>query len=202
MTTILTKDNAHKLESMLQKDLDEQGHDVEVSVSISGDGIEVDEAKPTDPTSADAQLADWASRVEEQEREVARLEGEWNVAKAEAKAAKENYELGVATLRRIVREHNDPQRTLPFDGSKEQPADDAWRAVTLEDLGFSGQIYLALAEAGLKTLGAIADHTAEHELTDIKGIGPGKATNIEERLEQWWRDHPEFTPTEPEGESD
>lgn len=151
-----------------------------------------EETAGRDPTDELAQLTDWAVRIEEQEREVAKLESLWNCAKAEAKAAKENYELGVTKLRQLVREHNDPQRSLPFDGQTGEADAATWKATTLEELEITGQTYLALADAGIKTLGDIAKHTAEFALTDIKGIGPAKAESLEAKLADWWAAHPEF----------
>jgi len=65
-------------------------------------------------------------------------------------------------------------------------ADGPWREVPLVDL-FSGAILKSLHQAGLKTVGQLADYTAaDKRLTDIQGIGPGKAQQIEDRLTQFW----------------
>ncbi len=67
-----------------------------------------------------------------------------------------------------------------------------WRTVALETL-FSGGTLKALNEADLRTLGDLNDFTDSGcKLTEIEGIGPGKASNIAERLEQFWREHPEY----------
>jgi hypothetical protein len=65
-----------------------------------------------------------------------------------------------------------------------------WRNVQLDTL-FDGGILKALKKAGLDTVGALSDFTAsDRRLTDIDGIGPGKAGNIEERLMKFWEANP------------
>ena len=45
--------------------------------------------------------------------------------------------------------------------------------------------------AGIDTVGQLADYSAsEKRLTDVAGIGPGKAQAIEDRLLEFWQDNP------------
>lgn len=72
-------------------------------------------------------------------------------------------------------------------GDDQAAEDGSWREIPLEVLGFPVGIHAKLHEAGLLTLGAIADWTASgKQLTDIPGIGPGKAGRIEDALGRFW----------------
>lgn len=72
-------------------------------------------------------------------------------------------------------------------------AEGPWRHTNL-DLLFdpAKTIRKALAEANINTVGQLADYTAtDKRLTDITGIGPGKAEEIEERMVQFFADNPD-----------
>ena len=57
---------------------------------------------------------------------------------------------------------------------------------------FSGALLKSLTDVGLNTVGQLADYTkADKPLTDLAGIGPGKAEKIENRLMQFWKDNPD-----------
>lgn len=65
-------------------------------------------------------------------------------------------------------------------------ADGPWRKVPLSDL-FHGAVLKALNDADIETVGALADwRSGGKEYTAIKGIGPEKATQIENGLESFW----------------
>lgn len=71
-------------------------------------------------------------------------------------------------------------------------SDGPWREVSLDEL-FIGAIRAALHEADIDTVGELHDWTASKKLlTDIKGIGPGKAAQIEDRILQFWSDNPQY----------
>jgi len=94
------------------------------------------------------------------------------------------------------------------------PVDEhAWRDVTTRELGFSDNVVSAMAEKHIDTLGDLSDwlSDARNNLTDLRGVGPGKADAIEAALERFWADHPEYAKPDPieedeedgtEGESD
>ncbi len=66
-----------------------------------------------------------------------------------------------------------------------------WRDFSLDEL-FSGAVLKSLKKAGLQNVGDLADYTAgESRLTDIAGIGEGKAQQIEDRMLAFWRDNPQ-----------
>lgn len=72
-------------------------------------------------------------------------------------------------------------------------ADGPWKDTNL-DLLFdpAKRIRKALAEAGLNTVGQLADYSAtEKRLSDIKGIGEAAAQEIEDRLLDYWADNPQ-----------
>ena len=118
-------------------------------------------------------------------------------AKRALKVAREEYDEAVMSLREAIREHDE---VLPlFDRPSAQPvADDAWRAVTIEDAGIPENLCVLLREAKpkpIQTVGDIADFTSipTNNLIDIQGIGAAKATAIDEALERFWQNNPQFT---------
>lgn len=83
-------------------------------------------------------------------------------------------------------DYDDDESDLPPGTLK---AEGPWRDVPLENL-FSGALLKSLKAGGLETVGALADYTAsEKRLTDLPGVGPGKAEQIEDRMEQFWADN-------------
>ncbi len=65
--------------------------------------------------------------------------------------------------------------------------DESWRNTTTKDLGLPKGICKILEEeAGITTLGGIADWSSKKGLTDIPGIGQGKADKIDEATEKFW----------------
>lgn len=72
-----------------------------------------------------------------------------------------------------------------------------WQHVPLSDL-FHGALLKSLNEAGLNTVGDMAKYTAANRLTDIDGIGEGKAAKIEERMLEFWRANPGADQQQPE----
>lgn len=78
--------------------------------------------------------------------------------------------------------------------------DDAlWMAEPIEVLeelhGLSGSIVSKLIDAGYSTLKHLADWTTGgHLLTEIDGIGPAKAEQIEEALVRFWAAQPKAEP--------
>lgn len=70
-------------------------------------------------------------------------------------------------------------------------AEGPWRDVLLDTL-FHGALLKSLNKAGLVTVGNLADFSAsEQRLTDLEGIGPGKAAQIEDRMLQFWEQNPD-----------
>lgn len=128
---------------------------------------------------------------------------EWTAAKAAAKECKETYDDCVNHLRRVIEEDPD-QYELPFPNddtpavsgeSGEVPKEDeTWRATTLEQLGISGKLAEHLTEAGLTTLGAVADYTSQDKrLTDIPGIGAANEDKIANAMADYWEKNPRNT---------
>lgn len=122
---------------------------------------------------------------------------EFNRADKHAKALKKAMEAEQSRLNGLVQNLSDAMSgnftpSLPFpDETTETPESEAWRAVTLEDLGITGTIAEKLTEAGITNLGAIASWSdSGKQFTDIAGIGPSKAEKIFEATEEYWRNNP------------
>jgi len=75
-----------------------------------------------------------------------------------------------------------------------------WRERTLDDLKIAGRAAKMLTDAKLDTLGKIADHTKDGELTRVKGIGEAMATLIGDKLERFWEEQPPETRENAESE--
>lgn len=68
-----------------------------------------------------------------------------------------------------------------------------WHDVELSTL-FDGQPLKSMKKAGIKTVGDLSDYTAaDKRLTDLDGIGPGKAQAIEDRMLQFWEDNSQYS---------
>lgn len=70
--------------------------------------------------------------------------------------------------------------------------DKEWKRVSLAKL-FDGALLKSLTEAKLTTMGELSAYTAgDKRLTDIAGIGPGKAAKIEEVTLKFWESNPQY----------
>jgi hypothetical protein len=68
-----------------------------------------------------------------------------------------------------------------------------WAKVPLDTL-FDGALLKSLKKAGLNTVGGLSEYTAsDRRLTDIEGIGPGKAELIENTMLNFWSDNPQYS---------
>ena len=79
------------------------------------------------------------------------------------------------------------------EAEQETPSD-AWRELTLSNLGLSGTLQHKLEEAGLVTLGKLSDKMADGGdwWADIKGVGTAAADQVADCYADFWRDHPEY----------
>lgn len=76
------------------------------------------------------------------------------------------------------------------------------RSVKLSAL-FGGSIRKALEESNLTTLGKLRIYIDKgYKLTDIAGIGAGKASNILERLAEFWKANPHYADGDQSGDGD
>jgi hypothetical protein len=150
--------------------------------------------------------------IQEQQIEVANLAVSHSRKQAEAKSVKKELDLAVEDLRDMEGRLERGEFSLPFTGlageggagaagsggsaplagQLELPIEDnAWKSVPLSELGLTGKLAESLTEAGLTTMGAIAEYTgSEKRLTDIAGIGPGKAEKVEQACEAYWVKNP------------
>lgn len=96
----------------------------------------------------------------------------------------------------LIRDVRDiPDDEKPTTTRSEPPgalkSEGPWATFPLSKL-FDGPLLKSLQNAGLNTVGELASYTkADKQLTDLKGVGPGKAEKIEARMIQFWQDNPD-----------
>ncbi len=91
-----------------------------------------------------------------------------------------------------------PDDAPVHDEDREDEADESlkaegpWAEVSLSTL-FEGSLLKSLNAAKLVTVGDLANFTRvpDNRLTDLEGIGPGKAEKIENRMLQFWASNPD-----------
>jgi len=85
----------------------------------------------------------------------------------------------------------DPAVPAPANEAALDESAEAWRAATIEEIGIEPKICQLLRDNNqIETLGQIADHCKDYELTDLKKIGKSKAEKIENAMDAYWRAHP------------
>lgn len=80
----------------------------------------------------------------------------------------------------------------PKDLPGQQKLDGSWRDVQVTELSVGAGPEKLLYEAKLSTIGKLSDYLKDAKLTAIKGIGDAAEKRILEKLEDWWREHPDF----------
>ncbi len=156
--------------------------------------------------------------IAEAERTVAELDRRIEGIKADLKDAKDEHDGAVSNLRRLVRSagksmplfnKTKPAASETNSASGETKAadspieDESWRTVPLSTLDIPpGTLKLLEENQGcpITTVGELAEWTKTRPLSDIKGIGSGKATKIEDALENFWGDR--LINQEPEDDAD
>lgn len=104
----------------------------------------------------------------------------------ETKEAKAQWEQRVAELGCLIRRRDEK---LPLFDKKslaaaDEPGDESWRLVDIDQLALGSSLTEKLREAGINTIGELEDQRAIG-LTEIKGIGQAKVTKIEEHVVDW-----------------
>lgn len=129
--------------------------------------------------------------IRDEEREVARLEGDYQGKKESASAAKKRFESADAELRDFIRRGPDLQQRLP--GMEEEGAKLNWRDVPLTEV-VAPDLWRHFDEHDPKivTLGDFAQFEKGYELTDLESVGPVKAEKMSNALEAFWAAHPEY----------
>lgn len=114
--------------------------------------------------------------IEALQRDYDEAEQQYECAKAEATSLKKVAEKKARALFRFIRHLNAPA-----------PLFEMWRQTPVNELQLSDGIIMLLEEAGLDTIGKLADWTAKDKrLTDIPHIGEAKAEAIEKALDIFW----------------
>lgn len=164
---------------------------------------ELNETDVASGVSQDAELETTYTKLEQRHYEeirakavqVGSLESEMEIEKSNYTIAKKRFEAGQGELRAMIQRGPSPQLELPF------PAE-AWREADFTDLGITGKLAELLTDADLDTLGKIADFTKDYELTNIAGVGPAKAEELQSLLDKYWVDHPEHCRAEDSGDGE
>lgn len=134
---------------------------------------------------------DW-QRIDAARRELREARMRFVTAQAELKSQKKSWEGAAEDLERILEEELDPKPNLFTPSANGTPAGEEWRETLIAVLALPPAIVDSLASAGIDTIGKLADYTKPNDsgyckkLTDIDGIGPGKAEKIEQSLEEFW----------------
>jgi hypothetical protein len=189
----------------------------ETPVVESSEAVEVenigrqDPASDIDTTTMEGSLL---AKIKQKEQIVGDKLREYNSLKADAKEAKKEYDELVLELRSLIRSAG--ERLPLFDGPREtsavetaaataQPVNDAWRAVSIDELEMPKRVRKALAKAELTTIGKLEDQRGSDSLhgglRNIEGIGPEYADQLEQSLLDWLtknRDSAIFNAPEPE----
>lgn len=131
---------------------------------------------PPDPPSDEARKL---AKIIEANVEVSRLQTHHLFQAEIAKDAKKEYEAACQSLQRLIRQMGEK---LPLFDKPEPPKEDAWRELAIDVLtnhGLTVAIAATLEKAGIATMGAMSDWSDSNKmLTEIKGIGQGKAEQI------------------------
>jgi len=131
--------------------------------------------------------------IELKRRALSRAARLFDEAKAAADAAKKALEVAQLEYNAAGEQEDPPLLNAgPVD-------EHAWRDVTTRELGFSDNVVSAMVEKHIDTLGDLSDwlSDARNSLTNLRGVGPGKAEAIEAALDRFWADHPEYTQPDP-----
>lgn len=117
-----------------------------------------------------------------------------------AKLARKALEAASNELSLLITKTAGDDKPMPLFARPKQTPDenevqpDRWRSDSITSLavyGIPDGTLNALIEAGIATIGALADYSAaDKRLTDIDTIGAAKAEKIENALMDYWRDHP------------
>jgi len=134
-------------------------------------------------------------------------------AKSDLKAAKGVPEMEEKNLRGLLHDASTGQRRLPLKDGEAAPVVgslDAWRSLSVADLGLSKALTDHLTDAGINTLGELSAYTAPNATgyckayDDIEGIGLAGGEKITEAFDLFWSDRPEYCqseePAEPEAD--
>lgn len=131
---------------------------------------------------------DHYDEIRQMTRVVRQLEEVVVETKKRAKAAKDDYDEAASQLIYLIERGPDPQGTL-FDTRQHA---ESWRALRIADEldDLSPATIQILEDAGIKTLGGLAEWTEHHALEEIKGIGPKAAETIAQASAAWFEWNP------------
>lgn len=152
------------------------------------------EPEPTEQQKGEA-LTAFEQRLHDAKEQVSATALHWAETEAANKQAKKDFKSAVDTLEGIVQ--RGPENYPLFDkaggNATEAAADESWREVEISELeGLTSGLCSKLYEAGIDTIGKLADYTkdGQAQITDIDGIGPAAAEKIEGAMTAFWASRP------------
>jgi len=159
--------------------------------------MEMEPEVAQDPSEPEVQVDDEQAKAEAERKKLAEIREQakracerharFLEAKDATSAAKAQWESAVETLQDLCLEGDE---SLPLLDSAE-PED--WRRVRLDSMEPAAKpsVLAKLKDAGIETVGQLADYTREHDLLDIPGIGGASKEEIEAVLDPFWKQHGE-----------
>lgn len=150
------------------------------------------EKQATSPQGAYTKLeAAHYDEIMHQERAIRSIEFELEFAKENYAEHKARLKAAQSELRNLIHEGPDAQRRLP--GLDHDPivreTGPAWKRVPLDRIIGSGDLLKMLANAGITTVGEMADYSnSGKKLVSIKGIGEVGEAKIIEAMQTYWAD--------------
>lgn len=180
----------HEVDVEIDGDMDAEAAEASDAMTLEddepagGEATETTTEKPAAPT--DAELL---ACIHEAHAAASVAKHRWIVAKEDAKAAKEEYDLAVDMMMRAISQKDEVYPLFEKPATKDKPAsDEAWRAVAVDELVLSNALKERLGENDIWTIGDLENARA-NGLTNLKGIGQGKADVIEEAVLAWLSEH-------------
>ena len=157
---------------------------------------------------ATASEHDLLQQIAEAEKDCAKAESNMSRAKAALKAAKGKYGKQVESLRSLCRalqiadrpllhyaeeagkqRANNAESNPNATGETTEPSteDDSWKEFPIADLDIPDGIVKILHNAEITTMGDLAGYSAAgKQLSDLKGLGAAKLTQIDDATEKFW----------------
>lgn len=109
-----------------------------------------------------------------------------------SKFAKKTGRLVVYSVEQLATKAKDAKPAdIPGQKRLTLAAGETWQEFPLSKLGLPETTIAKLVDASISNIGALKEYLDHHQLTDIDGIGAGKADKIKSALEQFWAANPQ-----------
>lgn len=149
-------------------------------------------------------LRDFRERWNEAKAEVSQKQAKVDYLKEALKTAKKAFDVAVAELLVFDEEElplfdNKPSSSSSGKPSKAKAAmNEAWRDLHITELQLSDrttELLLSASPSAIETIGDLTDFLNDKKgrrYTDIDGIGPAKAQEIDDAMVDFFANHPEY----------